>query len=63
MLTFKVDDIVTPAGLGKLREAMIANVNRVLLHRLGAERVKRLSGGEAHGGVVQNIYFSTLIVE
>lgn len=63
VLAFKVDDIVTPAGVDKMREAMIANANRALLQRLGAERVKRLSGGEPNGGIVQNIYFSALIVE
>jgi flagellar protein FliL len=63
VLTFKVDDIVTPAGIEKLREAMLTNINRVLLQRLGAERVKRLNGGGANSGVVQNLYFSTLIVE
>ena len=62
-LTFKVDDIVTPAGVDKMREAMIAGVNRVLLQRLGAERIKRLNGSEANSDLVQNIYFSTLIVE
>lgn|SRR5271165_1091646 len=62
-VAFKVDDIVTPAGIDKLRQAMIANANRVLSQRLGPERVKRLSGGEPNGGVVQNIYFTTLVVE
>src|SRR5215467_8043419 len=45
-LGFKVDDIVTPDGVDKLRQAMIANTNGALLRRLGAERVKRLGGGE-----------------
>jgi flagellar basal body-associated protein FliL len=63
VLNFKADDMMTPAGIDKLRERMIANVNQVLLQRLGADRVKRLNGGEANSGVVQNLYFSTLIVE
>jgi flagellar basal body-associated protein FliL len=62
-LGFKVDDIVSPEGVDKMREAMVANANRALLRRLGAERVKRLASGEPDGRVVQNIYFSTLIVE
>jgi len=61
VLTFKVDDVVTPTGIDKMREAMITNVNQVLLQRLGAERVKQLNGGA--NGVVQAIYFTTLIVE
>jgi len=62
-LGFKVDDIVTPAGVDRLREAMIANVNRTLLGRLGADRVKRLGGGDPDRGIVKNIYFSTFIIE
>ena len=62
-LTFKVEEIVTPAGVDKMREAMIASVNRVLLQRLGAERINRLNGNQANNDLVQNIYFSTLIVE
>ncbi len=62
-LTFKVDDVVTPAGVDKMREAMIVSVNRVLLQQLGAERIKRLNGGQGNNDLVQNIYFSTLIVE
>jgi hypothetical protein len=54
---------VTPAGVDRLREAMIANVNRALLRRLVADRVKRLGGGEPNSGIVQNIYFSTFIIE
>jgi flagellar FliL protein len=63
LLGFKVDDTVTPAGINKMRAAVLASVNQVLLQRLGADRVKRLSGGEAQGGIVQNVFFSTLIVE
>lgn len=63
LLRFQVDDIVTPAGIDKMRAALLVSVNKVLLQRLGAERVKRLNGDEATGGVVRNIYFSTLIVE
>jgi flagellar basal body-associated protein FliL len=62
-LGFKVDDIVTPAGVDRLRETMIANVNRALLGRLGADRVKRLGGGDPDRGIVKNIYFSTFIIE
>ena len=63
LLNFKVSEIVTPAGVEKMREATMTKVNQVLLQRLGAERVKQLNGGEANGGVVQAVYFSTLIVE
>ena len=63
VLGFKVEDIVTPAGVDKLREAMIADIHRLLLRRLGAGEVKRLSAGSPNGKVVTNVYFSTLIVE
>jgi flagellar basal body-associated protein FliL len=63
LLRFQVDDIVTAAGVDKMRAALLASTNQVLQQRLGAERFKRLSGGEPTGGVVRNIYFSTLIVE
>jgi flagellar basal body-associated protein FliL len=63
VLAFKMEDIVTPAGVDRLREAIIASANRLLLQRLGADEVKRLTGGKRSGGMVQNIYFSTLIVE
>jgi flagellar protein FliL len=62
-LAFKVEDIVTPAGVDKLRRAMLSAANRLLAQRPGAEEVKRLSGAQPDGRVVQNVYFSTLIVE
>ena len=62
-LGFKVEDIVTPAGVDKLRQAMLAAANRLLAQRLSAEEVKRLSGSQPNGRVVQNVFFSTLIVE
>jgi flagellar basal body-associated protein FliL len=63
VLGFKVEDIVTPAGVDKLREAVVADINHLLLRRLGAAEVKRLSAGGDHGKIVVNVYFSTLIVE
>lgn len=62
-LGFKVEDIVTPAGVDKLRQAMLAAANRLLVQRLSAEEVKRLSGSQPNGQAVQNVFFSTLIVE
>jgi flagellar basal body-associated protein FliL len=62
-LGFRVEDIVTPAGVDRLRQAMVAADNHLLLQRLGAAEVKRLNSGKTNGGVVQNLYFSTLIVE
>jgi flagellar basal body-associated protein FliL len=63
VLAFKLEDIVTPAGVDKLRAAMIASANRLLLQRLGADQVGRLTGGKPGGRLIQNLFFSTLIVE
>jgi flagellar basal body-associated protein FliL len=63
VLAFRVEDIVTPAGVAKLRKAMIADANRVLLLRFGAAQAKRLAVGNASGAIVQNLFFPTLIVE
>ncbi len=62
-LGFKVEDIMTPAGVDKLRGAMIAAANRLLQERLGAAEIKWLSGAAAKAVLVHNIYFTTLIVE
>lgn len=61
VLAFKVADIMTPAGVDKLRKTMTANVNRVLLRQLGAGRISEADGGKKDA--VRNVYFTTLIVE
>jgi flagellar basal body-associated protein FliL len=61
-LGFNAEEIVTPAGVDRLRQAMIISANRLLMQRLGAAELKSLTG-KTNGGVVQNILFSTLIVE
>lgn len=61
LLAFKVEDITTPAGVDKLRKAMIANVNRVLLQQFGAARIKEANAGRSEA--VRNIYFTTLTIE
>ncbi len=63
VLADKAEDIVTPAGIDKLRQAMTAATNRLLQQRLGTAEVKRLAGDRADGRVVENVLFSTLIVE
>jgi flagellar protein FliL len=60
-LTFKVEDIVTPAGVDKMRKAMLASVNKALLQRLGAERIMGVTGGDKDA--VRQIYFTQLIIE
>lgn len=60
-LSFQVDDIETPAGIEKMRAKMTADVNRMLRQRLGAERIAGVNAGRKDA--VQNIYFSTLVIE
>jgi flagellar basal body-associated protein FliL len=60
-LSFKVNDITTPEGVDKMRARMTADLNRMLLQRLGAARIVGRNDGRKE--VVQNIYFSQLIVE
>lgn len=61
LLAFKVEEITTPAGVDKLRQAMTAKVNHVLSQQLGAARIKEANGGKADA--VRNIYFTTLTIE
>jgi flagellar FliL protein len=60
-LHFKVEDIVTPAGVDKMRAAMVADINRVLAQRLGIDRIQRLNGGSKDA--VRTLYFSQLVIE
>lgn len=61
VLAFKVEDITNPAGVDKLRKAMIAALNKMLLQRLGADRIAAANNG--HKEAVQNVFFSQLIIE
>jgi flagellar basal body-associated protein FliL len=60
-LSFKVSDITTPAGVDKMRAKMTADLNRMLLQRLGAARIMQVDGGVKN--MVRHIYFSQLIIE
>jgi flagellar FliL protein len=61
VLRFKVEDITTPAGLDKLREAITGDLNRMLVQRLGAQRVEAANGGQRDA--IENVVFATLFVE
>jgi flagellar basal body-associated protein FliL len=63
VLAFRVEDIVKRAGVDRLRQAIIAALNQLLLHRLGAAETNRLAAGAPNGTIVQNVFFQTLIVE
>jgi flagellar FliL protein len=61
VLRFKIEDVVNPAGIEKLREAITADLNRLLLQRLGAQRIEAANGGSKEA--IQSIVFTTLVVE
>jgi flagellar basal body-associated protein FliL len=61
VLSFKVEDITSPAGVDKLRAKMIEALNKMLLQRLGAERIAAINNGSKVA--IRNIYFSQLIIE
>lgn len=60
-LRFRPGEIETPAGIAKMRAAMTADLNHLLLRRLGAERIKQANAGST--AAVRNIYFSQLVIE
>jgi flagellar FliL protein len=60
-LSFKVGDITTPAGVDKMRQRMTVDLNRMLLQRLGAQRITQINNGDKD--LVKHIYFSQLIIE
>lgn len=60
-LSFKVEDITTPAGVDKMRSRMTADLNRMLLQRLGADRITQVNAGQKQ--LVRHLYFSQLIIE
>jgi len=62
VLGYKLEDIQTADGVDKMRQLLVARVNGVLEQALGRERVKRLST-RGDGAMVQNIYFTTLVIE
>jgi flagellar basal body-associated protein FliL len=63
LLLFKTDDLQNPDGVNKVRKALVERLNAVINRVLGADRVAKLTDGSPNGAFVQNILFSTLIVE
>ena len=63
LLAFKSDDLQTPAGVDKVRKAMTEHLNMTMTRVLGPERIAKLTTGAANTTFVQNVLFSTLIVE
>ena len=63
VLGFKSDDLQSPDGINRVREAMLKQVNEALTRVLGEQRIAQLTDGRPAAALVQNIYFATLIVE
>jgi flagellar basal body-associated protein FliL len=63
VLKFKSDELQTPEGIDKLRQAMTARLNETLAQVLGPDRVAKATGGKLDVRFVENIFFSTLIIE
>jgi flagellar protein FliL len=62
MLSFKSEDLQTADGINKMRAAMIVAVNEALTHLLGDARIVQYAG-DVKTGLVQNIFFPTLVIE
>jgi flagellar FliL protein len=61
VLGFKIDDLQTQEGVEKLRAALLAQSNRVLLQALGKDKVAKL--GAKGGALVGNVFFQNLVIE
>ena len=63
LLEFKSEDLETPEGVNKVRKIMKQRLNEEMVRALGAERIAKLTEGTGSPDFIQNILFSTLIVE
>jgi flagellar basal body-associated protein FliL len=63
LLGFKSEDLQSPDGVNKVRKVMKQHLNEVMARVLGPERIAKLTDGTGSNEFIQNILFSTLIVE
>jgi flagellar basal body-associated protein FliL len=63
LLGFKSDDLQTPDGVNKVRQTMKDRLNEVMARVLGDDRIAKMTAGTGSNDFIQNILFSTLIVE
>jgi flagellar FliL protein len=61
VLGFKTDDLQTQDGVNKLRAAITAGTNQVLLGAIGAPKLDKL--GAKSGMLVSNVFFQNLVIE
>jgi flagellar FliL protein len=63
VLGFKADDLQEQASLEKVRQAVLASLNKTLLADLGQDRIEKAAPGKPVNALVHAIYFQQLIVE
>jgi flagellar basal body-associated protein FliL len=63
LLGFKSEDLQSPDGVNKVRKIMKEHLNEVMVRVLGPDRITKLTEGTGSNEFIQNILFSTLIVE
>jgi flagellar basal body-associated protein FliL len=63
LLGFKTEDLQTSDGVNKVRKAMKERLNEVVKRVLGDERVTKMTAETGSIEFIQNVLFSTLIVE
>ena len=62
VLGFKADELQTSNGIEKLRKAILERTNTALVQSIGAQRAEQLKRA-SETPIVQNVLFSTLVVE
>jgi flagellar basal body-associated protein FliL len=62
LLSYKSEDLQSVEGINKMRATMIKRLNETLLQVLGPNRIAHFTGSEGRG-LVENIYFPTLVIE
>jgi flagellar protein FliL len=62
ILGYKADELETQDGVNKMRVALVGDVNAALVKALGPGKIKKL-GDDSGKALVENIFFSSLVVE
>jgi flagellar basal body-associated protein FliL len=63
LLGFKTEDLQTSDGVNKVRRAVKEHLNEVVKRVLGDDRITKMTAETGSTEFIQNVLFSTLIVE
>ena len=63
LLGFKTEDLQNPDGVNKVRKAVRERLNEVVKRVLGDDRITKMTAETGSTEFIQNVLFSTLIVE